>query len=136
MRFNNKLKYSFNIDEQTDFKSVIVPPLILQPFIENAIWHGLMPKTDGGMIHIHVTEKEGKIYCIVEDDGIGRSVSMQNKFKDTNPGHQLKEIQLTQSKLELNNALNQRNATIEIIDKINNENEPAGTKVILVFDEE
>jgi sensor histidine kinase YesM len=66
MRFNNKLKYSFNIDEQTDFKSVIVPPLILQPFIENAIWNGLMPKTDGGMIHIHVTEKEGKIYCIVK----------------------------------------------------------------------
>jgi hypothetical protein len=61
---------------------------------------------------------------------------MQNKFKDTSPGHQLKEIQLTQSKLDLNNALNQRNATVEIIDKINNENEPAGTKVILVFDEE
>ncbi|HEX5152302.1 MAG TPA: two-component regulator propeller domain-containing protein [Parafilimonas sp.] len=136
MRFGNKLNYSFDIDEQTDFKSVMVPPLILQPFIENAIWHGLMPKAEGGMIYVRVTEKGNKIYCIVEDNGIGRSVSMQNKFNDPASGHQSKGMRLTQSRLELNNSLNQRNATVEIIDKTNDIGESAGTKVILVFNEE
>ena len=80
MRFSNKLNYTFDIAEQTDFKSIMVPPLILQPFIENAIWHGLMPKPEGGMLYVPVTEKGSKIYCIVEDDGIGRSISMQNNL--------------------------------------------------------
>jgi hypothetical protein len=136
MRFSNKLTYNFDIAEEIDFKSILVPPLILQPFIENAIWHGLMPKAEGGMLYVHILEKENKIYCVVEDNGIGRSVSMQNKFNGTATEHQSKGIRLTQTRLELNSVLNQRNAKIEIIDKVGDEGKAAGTKVILVFDEE
>jgi len=136
MRFSNKISYSFDIDERSDFKSIMVPPLILQPFIENAIWHGLMPKAEGGMLYVHITEKDSKIYCVVEDDGVGRSVSMQNKYNGVALEHQSKGIRLTQTRLELNSVLNRRNATVEIIDKANDEGEAAGTKVILVFNEE
>ena len=52
MRFANKLSYLFEVDETIDLKSVRVPALILQPFIENAIWHGIMPKENGGTIHL------------------------------------------------------------------------------------
>jgi hypothetical protein len=72
----------------------------------------------------------------VEDNGIGRQVSMQNKFNSVLPDHQSKGIRLTQSRLELNNTLNHHNAVVEISDKINNKNKPEGTKVILVFNEE
>ena len=47
MRFGNKFNYSFAVDNTIDLKSVMVPALIIQPFIENAIWHGIMPKEDG-----------------------------------------------------------------------------------------
>jgi sensor histidine kinase YesM len=70
MRFGDKLSYSFEVDETLDLKSVPVPALILQPFIENAVWHGIMPKEKGGTIHVTISRKENKIFCIVEDDGM------------------------------------------------------------------
>jgi LytS/YehU family sensor histidine kinase len=136
MRFGNKLSYSFYIDKTLDLKSVMVPALILQPFIENAIWHGIMPKAAEGMLQVNVSGKEHKIFCIVEDDGIGREISMKNKFTEAEITHQSKGVRLTQSRLELSNMLNERNASVEIIDKTNGANEPAGTKVILVFNED
>jgi anti-sigma regulatory factor (Ser/Thr protein kinase) len=136
MRFSDKLSYSFTVDETIDLKSIMVPALILQPFIENAIWHGIMPKEDGGTVYVAVSRKEDKIFCVVEDNGIGRELSMRNKFKGSSPTHQSKGVRLTQSRIELNNTLNQRSATVEIIDKTNGSNEPAGTKVILTFSEE
>gem|GEM_PF-580013 len=136
MRFGDKLSYSFDVDETIDLKSIMVPALILQPFIENAIWHGIMPKEKGGTIHVTVSKKDDKIFCTVEDNGIGREVSMQNKMKGATSTHQSKGVRLTQSRLELSNTLNQRNATVEIIDKTNGSNESAGTKVVLAFSEE
>ena len=60
---------------------------------------------------------------------------MQNKFNGTPSTHQLKGVSLTQTRLELSNALNQRNATVEIIAKTNGTDESTGTKVILIFNE-
>jgi hypothetical protein len=61
---------------------------------------------------------------------------MQNKFNNAQSTHQSEGVSLTQTRLELSNVLNQRNATVEIIDKTNDIGKPAGTKVILVFNEE
>jgi sensor histidine kinase YesM len=52
MRFSNKFSYEFNVEEGLDLKSVMVPALIIQPFIENAIWHGIMPKDEGGKLTV------------------------------------------------------------------------------------
>ena len=136
MRFGNKLSYAFNVDETFDLKSIMVPALIIQPFIENAIWHGIMPKENGGELQVNVLRKENKILCVIEDDGIGREISMKNKFSDMEITHQSKGVRLTQSRLELSNMLNQRNASVEIIDKTNGADEALGTKVIIVIDEE
>jgi sensor histidine kinase YesM len=133
MRFGKKFSYHFNIDESIDIKSMQVPALIIQPFIENAIWHGIMPKEEGGTLTISITKKEDAIYCIIEDDGIGREMSKQNKFKGEPSTHQSKGVHLTQSRLDLNNVLNQRNASIEIIDKKNVVGNATGTKVVLMF---
>jgi LytS/YehU family sensor histidine kinase len=136
LRSCNKIQYNFIIDEIISLKSVMVPALILQPFIENAIWHGLMPKKEGGMLDIQVSQKENKICCVVEDNGIGRWTSLQNKYNMPATSHQSKGMRLTKSRLELNNSLNKRNATVEIIDKLNSKNEPGGTKVVIIFNEE
>jgi len=91
---------------------------------------------EGGTAGVSISKKEDKIFCIVEDDGIGRDVSMQKRLNGSPSAHQSKGVRLTQTRLELSNILNQRNASIEIIDKTNGKDEPTGTKVVLAFTEE
>ncbi len=133
LRFGNKFSYHFNVDESIDLKSITVPALIIQPFIENAIWHGIMPKEEGGTITVSITNNGEAVLCIIEDDGIGREMSRQNKFKGEPSTHQSKGVHLTQSRLDLDNTLNQRNASVEIIDKKDAEGNGAGTKIVLTF---
>lgn len=133
MRFGNKFSYSFLVDADVDIKSIQVPALIIQPFIENTIWHGLMPKEGEGHIKVSVEKKDNFIFCIVEDNGIGRESSIKNKFKYQGSNHQSKGVTLTQSRMDLHNALNKRNITIETIDKKYENGSSAGTTVVLRF---
>jgi len=136
MRFGNKLSYEFAIDKTLDLKSVIVPALIIQPFIENAIWHGIMPKEEGGKLTVQVSKTNHTINCIIEDDGIGRDLSKQNKFLSKDYTHESKGEHLTQARLDLDNLLNERNAKIEITDKKTHKGQTEGTTVILSFSED
>ncbi|HJS54028.1 MAG TPA: histidine kinase [Chitinophagaceae bacterium] len=130
MRLNGKMNYQFNIDPDLDLKSVMVPALIIQPFIENAIWHGIVPK-EKGSITISAKRGEGVVICEVDDDGIGRETSKLNK-PITPVIHESKGVHLTQQRLHLEKRLNESNSSIEIIDKYEN-NEPVGTKVVITF---
>ncbi len=135
MRFGNKFSYSFSIDDTIDLKSFPVPALIIQPFIENAIWHGIMPKEDGGYVNVTVKKDKENICCIIDDNGIGREMSKQNKFKSEVLTHQSKGVHLTQSRLDLDNLINERHASLEIIDKKDEQGNTIGTTVILTFKE-
>ncbi|MEO8712124.1 MAG: histidine kinase [Parafilimonas sp.] len=135
MRFGNKLNYTFSIDETIDLKLLMVPALIIQPFIENAIWHGIMPKEEGGELNITVKKEDEYVCCIIDDNGIGRKMSKQNKFKGDASTHQSKGMHLTQSRIDLDNLLNERKAFLEIIDKKKDDGISAGTTVILKFRE-
>jgi sensor histidine kinase YesM len=136
MRFGNKFSYAFNIDETLDLKSIMVPALILQPFIENAIWHGIMPKEDGGKVIVKVTKTGHTINCIIDDDGIGREISKQNKFLSKDPMHESKGEHLTQIRLDLDNLLNERNAYLKTIDKMDKDGKSVGTMVVLTIYED
>ena len=59
MRFDSKFSYTVNVDENIDLKSVHVPALIIQPFIENAIWHGIVPRGTSGNVWLNVIRKNG-----------------------------------------------------------------------------
>lgn len=135
MRFNNKLAYSVIIDENIDLKSIDVPALIIQPFIENAIWHGIIPKEENGMVQLTVTKENGAVKIVVEDDGIGRQVSQQNKPASSFT-HQSKGVNLTQSRMELDNLLKHRKVEMEIVDKESETGVSAGTKIIIMIDQE
>ncbi|MEJ7588604.1 MAG: 7TM diverse intracellular signaling domain-containing protein [Ferruginibacter sp.] len=135
MRFGNKFAYSFSVDPKLDIKSIQVPALILQPFIENAIWHGLMPKKEAGYLTLSVEIRDGIVACIIDDNGIGRKHSALHKIKHHASDHQSKGVTLSQSRLNLDNSLNKRNATVETIDKLDEHCDAAGTTVILSFKE-
>ncbi len=134
MRFDTKFSYAVNVEDSIDLKSVQVPALIIQPFIENAIWHGIMPKIGEGNVLVNVAKKNGHIEIAIEDDGIGREASHQNK--SINMTHQSKGVNLTQARLELDNLLQQRQASLVTIDKKDENGKATGTKVVITIKEE
>jgi hypothetical protein len=134
MRFGEKVDFIFDIDQQLDLKDIKVPALILQPFIENAIWHGLVPKENGGIVMVSAKETDGAIECVIDDDGLGRELSKQYKAQHE-ATHQSKGISLTRSRLELDKLLNDREDTIHILDKKDKDGKPEGTTVIITFKE-
>jgi sensor histidine kinase YesM len=130
MRLNGKLNYLFDIDPNLDLKSVMVPALIIQPFIENAIWHGIVPRGEGN-VTITIKGNNDTIICKVNDDGIGRERSKLNKSASPIL-HESKGVFLSQARLNLGKLLNDMDATIETIDKHEN-GKACGTIVTFTF---
>ncbi len=130
MRLKGKLNYNFIIDPNVDLKSVMVPALIIQPFIENAIWHGIVPKEEG-TINVSIKQHEDAIVCEVDDNGIGRELSRLNK-PVTPVIHESKGVHLSQARIDLERKLNESQASIKTIDKYEND-KAIGTRVVLTF---
>ncbi len=135
MRFDTKFSFAVEIDNTIDLKSIQIPALIIQPFLENAIWHGIIPRNTGGHILFTVFKNEAAVQIVIEDNGIGREASQRNRSA-SDIAHQSRGVNLTQSRLELNNLLLQRQATIETIDKKDAAGNASGTKVIIKINEE
>lgn len=135
LRFDSKFSYSVNVDPAIDLKSIYVPALIIQPFIENSIWHGIVPKETDGYVKLTVTQNNHTVEIIVDDNGIGREASRLNKAS-SKITHQSKGVNLTESRLKLDNLLKSRQAHLDIVDKKDNNEAPSGTTVVLKISEE
>ncbi|MFP2995809.1 histidine kinase [Spongiivirga sp. MCCC 1A20706] len=82
-RFKDKFDYTINIDPGVDVEAYTIPPMLLQPYIENAIWHGLRYKKEKGSLHINLKNIDSNSIMIsIEDDGIGRKASAELKTKN------------------------------------------------------
>ena len=83
MRFQDKFDYEINVDEKLNVSDFQIPPMLLQPYIENAIWHGLRYRDEKGQLRISISAKTDEMLeIIIEDDGIGRKRSMELKTKN------------------------------------------------------
>jgi len=127
LRFGNKLRYEFILDPNVDCRDIKIPALLVQPFIENAIIHGLLPKKEGGKITVLVELRAETVVCKIDDDGVGRNSTLKNE------GHDSKGMKMVQGRLDLYNQLHQNNAHIELIDKRDTNGMPAGTLVIITL---
>ena len=128
LRFSDKFNFSFNIEEDLDLKHILVPPLIIQPFVENAIWHGLLHNKKESILNIDIQSIEGSLHIIIDDNGIGREKSkllQKSSIKKTK-----KNLGVSLSKKRI--SMLGKNANVEIIDKYEN-NHPAGTTVHIVI---
>ncbi len=81
-RFRDKFDYDFNCDEDLNYSVVEIPPMLIQPFIENAIWHGLRYKKGKGLLTVNIAEGEVHLKITITDDGIGREKSKALKTKN------------------------------------------------------
>lgn len=125
LRLENKFDYSIIVDKELSSELIKIPPLIIQPFVENAIWHGLHNKKENGYILIKIIENDkNQLLITVEDDGIGRKASALLKKQQVN--HKSYGIEITINRLHL---LNENNS-IEIVDLYENE-KATGTKVAI-----
>ncbi len=112
LRLRNDLQYEIVIDKDIDPDATMVPPLIIQPFVENSIWHGLSGKAFSGKISIRITREDGMIYYIVEDNGIGR----KEAGKYTPAGKRSMGLRITRDRIDIINQTKGTSAGVEIFD--------------------
>jgi histidine kinase len=130
LRFKNAFDYSITTTNAIESTSVFIPPLLLQPFCENAIWHGLMHKEGRGHLNISITEENKILHCVIEDDGVGRTTAASLKSKSAEKDKSL-GLQITAKRLALFNGEHSTDRFYEIDDVIGDNGEVAGTKVLL-----
>lgn len=128
LRFNHK--FNFYIRKSPEIEDdVALPPLIIQPFIENAIIHGVIPKKEIGNVSIDFSIDNDSLICSILDDGIGINQSKLNK-ENSVLAHKSMALDIIKKRLEMIASSTSKKATIEI-EELTENNEIKGTKVIL-----
>jgi tetratricopeptide (TPR) repeat protein len=114
LRFHDKFKFSIISTDKVEF-NVGLPPLLIQPFVENAILHGIVPKEENGKIDVKFDQQNGKLICTITDDGIGLSKSKILK-ENSVTAHKSMALDITKKRLEIMEATISKSAEIEIIE--------------------
>lgn len=126
MRLEDKFEYSIEVNPSINAKSILISSMLLQPFVENAIWHGISPKEGQGKLLIHVDQDETCIKCTIEDDGVGRShAAEQNKL----PGHKSMGIMITEKRLYLLHRRKRLKKQYFMVEDLMNKGLAVGTRV-------
>ncbi|MBK6446556.1 MAG: tetratricopeptide repeat protein [Bacteroidetes bacterium] len=116
MRMQDKFSYSINIDLEIDPENTYMPPLILQPFIENSIWHGISPKNGKGKITISIRKEADMLLCTIEDDGVGRKAVENAKSQENSGKKKSMGMGITKERISLLNKLNDTSASVLLTD--------------------
>ncbi|HSG68264.1 MAG TPA: histidine kinase, partial [Bacteroidales bacterium] len=129
LRMDEKLEYSLEVDEDLDQEIVEIPPMLAQPFIENAIEHGLRNKEGAGILSIRIMKNGKSLIYEIEDNGVGRKKAaeyMEKRHRD----HQSMAVSLTRSRLQSLWGRKKVKA-LKIIDLMDAEGNARGTRVLL-----
>lgn len=129
LRFNRMFEFTITKDPDIE-DDMAIPPLLLQPFVENAIIHGIIPKKEKGTIMVDFRLVNNKLVCTVTDDGIGFSKSKEMKEKSVTV-HKSMALEITRKRLEVIQAFTSKTSQVEITELHNAAGEPAGTKIVL-----
>ncbi len=130
LRFDNSFSFVFNIDSSIDTEFISIPPMLIQPFIENAVKHGIKG-VQNGIINIGFKMENDILICTVTDNGVGRKASQINK---TNSGHHSLGLEITRERMEILEKQSGMKAGFYIIDLYDEQNNKAvGTKVEVVM---
>ncbi|NAY91486.1 tetratricopeptide repeat protein [Muricauda sp. JGD-17] len=131
IRFSNEIDFKITLDDDINPDVIKVPSLTLQPFLENALWHGLSPKKGEKKIHIHVKRKNKNHVSIeIEDNGVGRGAAEVNKEKRVLKRKSV-GIRITKERLANFAKDYQNNFDVDIVDLFDDNGNPKGTKVVL-----
>lgn len=132
LRFKNAFNYSITFINDIDINAVYIPPMLIQPFAENAIWHGLMHKKGIGCLEMQLCAENKIFTCIIMDNGIGRSTAAALKSRSAEKNKSM-GVQITASRLALLNRSKKETAIFNIEDLLDEAGNGCGTKVILTM---
>lgn len=128
-RFEEDFNYHILVDDEIDAENIKIPTMLLQPYVENAVKHGLLHKLGKKAVTIHFQKETEHIKISIDDNGIGRQKSTElNAIKNKN--HNSFATEAMQNRVNLLNQYNQKNISIQYIDKTNLNNQPTGTSVV------
>jgi two-component sensor histidine kinase len=133
MRFNGRFDFDIKVDPAIDSEQILIPSMLIQPYVENAIWHGLLHKSDVGYLSIRIQQTNQQCIMVeIEDDGIGR-----DQAKQINKEQTLKKksygMQITQNRMEVLSMADGRKNTCTIVDKKDEHGNSTGTLVTLII---
>lgn len=129
VRFKEKFDYDFDFETDLDSEELQVPPMLIQPYIENAIWHGLRYKDSKGKLRVNISRQNGHVKVLVEDNGIGRKRSQELKTHNQK-SHSSTGLKSVQERLAIINDLHNTDMHVEIKD-LYPDQQDAGTRVEL-----
>jgi len=130
LRFENRFDYKISVPKDMDIDVLKVPPLIIQPYVENAIWHGLMHKEEKGHLSIDAEQKDDKLLLRITDNGIGRKQASQMASKSTVP-HKSMGLKITSDRIAMQHRMNGAESPVTINDLVYPDGSAAGTEVQL-----
>jgi tetratricopeptide (TPR) repeat protein len=130
VRFDHHFEFKIKVDNELETDIIKVPPLIIQPYAENAIWHGLMHKEEKGNLEIAIFQQGDFLCCKITDDGIGRNKAVEIKSKSAST-HKSMGMQITASRIQMLQQKKQLDTNIKITDLVLADGSAGGTEVLL-----
>lgn len=133
LRLEGKFTYTIDYGNNDSILDIKIPTLLIQPFVENAIWHGIMLKTEkSGHVNINLKEESEKIICTIDDDGVGRDEAKRVQEQNSRV-HKSRGYQITQQRIDLLNSMYKDKFDIKITDLFDSDNKPSGTMVSITI---
>jgi ligand-binding sensor domain-containing protein len=129
LRCDQKFSFRIKCDPGIDADFMQLPPMLLQPFAENAIWHGLMNKKEGGHLCINIDQEDSTLICTITDDGIGRKKAAE--LQDKSDKHKSMGMKITEGRIAMIQKMSEENKSVEIRDLVDADDNAAGTEVVL-----
>jgi sensor histidine kinase YesM len=132
LRFKNAFNYSITFINAIDINAVYIPPMLIQPFAENAIWHGLMHKKGIGCLEIQLCAEDKTLTCVIIDNGIGRKMAASLNSRSAEKNKSM-GVEITAGRLALLNKSKKEAVVFNVEDLMDEEGKGCGTKVILAI---
>jgi len=130
LRFEHHFTYKISVPKDMDIEVLKVPPLIIQPYAENAIWHGLMHKEEKGHLEIEVCQEDDHLFFKITDDGIGRKQAAALASKSATK-HKSMGLRITADRIAMLQSSKGKESPVTINDLVNADGSIAGTEVII-----
>ena len=130
LRFNDHFSYKISVPKDLDIELLKVPPLIIQPYVENAIWHGLMHKEEKGQLDIEISQEDEHLYFKVTDNGIGRKRASELASKSATK-HKSMGLRITAHRIAMMQNSGDDEAAVTFNDLVEPDGTAAGTEVII-----
>jgi two-component sensor histidine kinase/outer membrane protein assembly factor BamB len=130
LRFKDLVNYEIKVEEEVDIDDIMVPPLMIQPLVENAVKHGLLPKQSAlSKVSVHVYEKDNLLYIVIEDNGVGLTQSLQSE----NKLHESFGLSNLQKRTEHLKKIQQHEINIEVMELKNSDGSVKGTQAVVTI---